>query len=553
MSALSNLASLLNLAVEKGSRPMSSHDRIDDVIAKMEAQAKGRSASKVPEDLQLKAVSQFWQSQEVQRFRDAYLLSWSLCLPHRPQGLCILEDRSRLQRVLDGVNDWKSRPNAFRRCYQGLVKSYFTYDALAESSPMTGRDNWKLLRDYLKGNVSHILDNRLNPDWVETAVENQQLFGNQPCEPYVDTLLRGDSSKIDHICEHLGIDQASWFLRELILAQVNEATQRTDTEFQTLLPRLLDLLATNGVLRDRGMILVLDRYARVEGVPPLHQGLRNSAVDWWGNPWLPSSKTCWGGVRPETRAMVADWLKLEFIETFFTKLAEDGLGDPRRMNFWKRYVKAIDHIEFALGASARNSKERDFVVLRKKMRGLLCDLDTPGANNAFIMRMGPLVAVEFSGMGNAFYGYDARKSVPFDTTQMLRLNVNGRNSLKNKSSSIMQLLHKDGIHGWDGWERMFDAMLRKKFGIYPLVAGASSVRNSAPPMASSTTVTDVRKQEPYSRAALDQLSRAYGFRIEDLTERGGNLWVRVNDSKKAINDKLSRWNFRYKPGKGWWR
>jgi len=53
--------------------------------------------------------------------------------------------------------------------------------------------------------------------------------------------------------------------------------------------------------------------------------------------------------------MVADWLKLEFIETFFTKLAEDGLGDPRRMNFWKRYVKSIDHIEFALGSSARNS------------------------------------------------------------------------------------------------------------------------------------------------------------------------------------------------------
>ena len=43
--------------------------------------------------------------------------------------------------------------------------------------------------------------------------------------------------------------------------------------------------------------------------------------------------------------MVADWLKLEFIETFFTKLAEDGFGDPRRMNFWKRYVKAINHIE----------------------------------------------------------------------------------------------------------------------------------------------------------------------------------------------------------------
>jgi hypothetical protein len=552
MSALSNLASLLNSAVEEGSRPMSSHDGIDAVIAKMEAQAKGRSSGKVPEDLQLDAVRRFWQSQEVQGFRDAYLLSWGLCLPHRLQGLCILEERSRLQRVLDGVNDWKNRPNAFRRCYQGLIKSYFTYDVLSESSPMTGRDNWKLLRDYLKENVSHIRDSRLNPDWVETASGNQQLFGDQPCEPYVDTLLRGDSSVIDRLCEHLGIDKASWFLRKLVLAQVNKATQLTDKEFQTLLPRLLDLLADNEVLRDRGMILILDRYARVEGVPPLHPGLRNSAVDWWGNPWLPSNETRWGGVRPEARAMVADWLKLEFIETFFTKLVNNGLGDPRRMNFWKRYIKVIDHIEFALGASARNSREKDFVVLRKKMRGLLRVLDAPGANNAFIMWIGPLVAVEFSGMGNASYGYD-KKSVPFNTTQMLRLGVDGQNSLKNKRSSIIQLRHKDGIHGWDRWEEMFEATLREKFGIYSRVAETSSVRSPVPSIASSTTVADVRNQEPYSWAALDRLSRAHGFRIEDLTERGGNLWVRADDSKKAINDKLSLWNFRYKPGKGWWR
>lgn len=552
MNALSTLASLLTPAVEEGARPMSSHDGIDDVIENMMTRAKGRSPSRVPEDIQLDAVRRFWQCQEVQGFRDAYLLSWGLCLPHRPHGQCILEDQPRLKCVLDGVDSWQSRPSAFRRCYHGLIKSYFTYDALSESSPIVGRNNWKLLRDYLRKNVSHIHDTRLNPDWVETASGNQQLFGEQPCDPYAETLLRGDSSAIDRLCEHLGIDKASWFLRELVLAQINKATQLSDQHFRPLLPRLLDLLSANEVLRDRGMILILDRYARVDGIPPLHQGLRNNAVDWWGNPWLPSNESRWGGVRPKVRAMVADWLKLEFIETFFTKLADDGLGDPRRLNFWKRYVKAIDQIEFALGTFARSSNDQDFVVLRKKMTGLLRELDAPGANNAFIMRMGPLVAVEFSGMGNALYGYDARQPVPFNTTQMLHLDVNGRNSLKDKRSSIIQLYHKDGIHGWDKWESMFEATFREKFGINPLTETLLK-RNPASSVNSSASSADFRGLEPYSRAALERLSRAHGISVEDLTERGGSLWVRADDSKKAINDKLLHWSFRYKSGKGWWK
>ena len=48
------------------------------------------------------------------------------------------------------------------------------------------------------------------------------------------------------------------------------------------------------------------------------------------------------------------------------------------MNFWKRYVKSIDHIEFALGSTARNSRERDMVLLRKKMTGLVQALDASG-------------------------------------------------------------------------------------------------------------------------------------------------------------------------------
>ncbi len=115
----------------------------------------------------------------------------------------------------------------------------------------------------------------------------------------------------------------------------------------------------------------------------------------------------------------------------------------------------------------------------------------------------------------------------------------------------MRLRHQDGIHGWDKWESMFEDTLCKEFNIKPLVGGSSSegIKNASPAVATGSASS----REPYSRTALERLSSAYGFAIEDLTSRGGNLWVRADDSKKAINNKLALWGFRYKSGKGWWK
>jgi hypothetical protein len=538
---------------------------IDVVLTRMMERSKGQAGKVLSEDHQLEAVRRFWQSQEVASFRDAYLLSWGLCLPHKPSGPCILEDRPRFQAVLDGVESWSTRPSAFRRCYQGLVKSYFSYDALGDTAPPAARNNWKVLREYLREKNGHIRDKNVNPNWVSTAIGNQQLFGERPCEPYVDALLKGDVGAIDHLCEELGIAKASWFLRELVLAQIHGSTQLSHAQFQALIPRLLELLSKNDVLRDRGLILLLDRYVKVPGAH-LHPGLRDASVLWWGNPWLPSNETCWGGVVPDARAMVTDWLKLEFIETFFTKLAEDGMGDRRRMEFWKRYVKAIDHIEFALGSTARNARDRDFVALRKKMNGLICNLEASGTNNAFIMTMGNLVAVEFSGLGNALYGYDLHKSLPFDTSEPLRLPQYDRNSLKQKSSSILWLSHQDGINGWDKWEKMFEATLRKEFRIEPGVALPRTARAVAPtpvaPLVTSPAPAGnqhdargpaVELSQLYTRSALNKYANSQGLQVDDKTLQGGSLWVRTGDSNEHITKMLTRWGFQHKPGKGWWK
>lgn len=557
MSVLNLLSSLLQPAVQTGAQVMMEAVTIDTVLGEMTARSKSGGKGHLAEDHQLDAVRRFWESQEIVTFRDAYLLSWGLCLPHRLNGPCVMEDRLRFQRVLDGVDIWIAKPSAYRRCYQGLVKSYFTYDGLSDNAPSGAKNNWRLLREYLRDKYKFIRDQRSNPDWVEIAIGNQQLFGDRPCDTYVNALLKGDASAIDYLCEQLGIAKASWFLRELVLAQVVAATKLGDTQFQAFIPRLLDLLASNEVLRDRGLIPILDRYVKVPG-GHLHQGLRDASVQWWGNPWLPSNTSHWGGVVPAARTMIADWLKLEFIETFFTKLAEDGLGDKRRMNFWKRYVQSIGHIEFALGSTARNSRERDLVALRKKMTGLICELDASGTNNAFIMTMGNLVAVEFSGMGNALYGYDAQRALPFDTSTMLRLPGEVKNSLKQQSKSIMRLRHQDGIHNWDKWEEMFEATLRKEFGIEPdkqtfgkPTRVRASVPTPVPGMLAGQQATGVTL--PYSRSVLNKFANTQGLQVDDKTAQGGSLWVRTEADDPHVTKMLTRWGFHHKPGKGWWK
>jgi len=559
MSALNFLSLLLQPIAQVGAREMRVSDNINDVLRDMEARSKAGGKKHLSEDHQLEAVGRFWDSHELKTFRDVYLVSWGLCLPHRPKGSCVLDDYLRFQLLLDGVDRWKSEPCRYRRCYQGLVKSYFIYDALVETSPVMARKNWHRLRDYLRERNRFIHDEKANPDWVATAIENVQLFEDRPCEPYVERLLYGDSSAVEQICAQLGISNASWFQRELILAQIRAATKLSNVQFVELMPRLLELLTSNEVLRDRGLILILDRYVKIP-VSAAHKLLRDSSVLWWGNPWLPSNENRWGGVVREARDMVADWLKLEFIETFFTKLAEDGLGDRRRMDFWKQYVKSIDQIEFALGSNARNSRESDFVALRKKMTGLICVLEASGTNNAFIMTMGNLVAVEFSGMGNALYGYDARKALPFDTTEPLRLGVDAYNSLKQRSDRILWLSHQDGIHNSDKWEHMFAARLRENFGIQSGTAALSAVPAQTPKSAPEAENTNMAWKGAaavtpltHSRSALNTFATAQGLKVEDKTTQGGSLWVLVGAEDDYITRILTLWGFNHKPGKGWWK
>lgn len=521
-------------------------EKLDSVIKSLQKHNRAGSGASVPGDLLSAAIRKFWENPKFETLKDARLVSFGLCVPSSSSGPAIMEDRRRFLAVLNdstGVGQWRDQPRWYRRCYQGLMRSYFTYDTKVKQAPDVGKKNWGDLRDYLYGNIRNIVDQKNNPDWVTLAVQHQQLFGDAPCSPYAADVLFGDMSTVDHICENLGILKSSWFHRELLLSQVRQATQLNHERFRELIPRLLKLLSENRVLRDKGLILLLDKYA-LTAYLGVNEPLRNASVEWWGNPWLPSNETRWGGVTQETRQMVSEWLKREFVEAFFAKLAQDGIGDRRRANFWLRYVKSMNNIQFALGAKALTSGDRDLEVLRKKMCGLYTELKTSDrSNNAFIMTLGNLVAVEFGGMGNALYGYDTREKLPFNASLPLNTSVDAPNSLKHKNR-LLWMQHQDGIKGWDKWEDMFEKTLRIHFGINPVSSISPKVHV---PSTQSNPVPE------FSRAAFHSFVKRYSLKVDDLTPKNGNLWVRVDDTNAQVTKVLKAWYFKYKPGKGWWR
>lgn len=610
MDPLAKLASFLSASSSSAlERPWAVDVTIDAHIADLASHLRRGVDSNVPQDLQEEAVRRFWTSKQLPNLREARLVSFGIALPIGQQRVRLIEDRERFPILLSSVDEYLGAPKQYRRCYQGLVAGYFNYDPEAQQTPPIGRENWRTLRTYLGKRAGRVTDGLQNPQWTESLQRHGNLFDEDPCRLYGPALLAGQHTEVDELREVLDIPDSSWFMRKLFLAQIRAAVDKADHEFLALHTQMLALLAKNGIVRDEGLALLLNRHAQLRP-PPLAVPLRDAAVNAWGNPWLHANAMRWGTVTADARSMVADWLKLEFIEAFFTLLAEEHTGDNRRLQFWAQYVSAIEDIHFALGADARENASHDFTALRKKMTGLMVPLqDNVRSNNAFIMRMGPLVVVEFSGYSNACYGYDATRALPFRFDRPLVLPKDATNSLKRTDHELW-LAHHDGVRGFDKWEDRFAAELANKFRIkhkgegghrsasadtpwghapgYPddrarpatsgsglaptpeRAAGSShealrawatgatpDPRRPAPPAHAGS---GDRRQEMngwkttnYSRKALALFAERFGLTIEDLSPQG-NLWVRTDDEDLGVSAVLLKWGFTFKNGKkGWWR
>lgn len=581
-----------------GESPLTELDRQERELAK---QIREKRPVPPPMDLVIEAIELFRETRRLANSRQARLVALGCAEPVGRMRYRLIEDGECFGYVLKGVESFRNHRVTFRNCYQGLLDAYLDYHPDNKGSLPEGRPNWEALRRWLEGNISDIRErNGIDENWVTEVAAHPDVFSESPVARFGEEALRGHQESFLLFRKALGIKDSSWIIDQLVLEQVHAAGRFSGSEFRHYLPGLIRLLGTvstdNKTLFNKALAQILAYY---HAKPPLaaHKALQDFTVLHWGNPWLKRNNSGWVLVSEPVRAMVSSWLKLHYIQHFFSVLAQEGKSDPRRLKFWEKYYEAVGTVTFALGPQTRWSTDPDMVHARKLMDGLIVDLVGNGAsnNNAFIMQFGEWVVVEFGQKGNACFFFKA-SDLPFELTRDVSVQAvkNHIQSDSDRRWDAVRREHRDRNRA--DWETTFERVLgaRDIFPGKPTVASQPAGPSSAPGTVRQvetrpgTTQHDVNRMQhvdtsstqpqqaanganvqPGSTALVSRM-RAHrltaqqeagvkalcgrlGIKCEDLRDKNGNLWV-FHDWPRdpRITPQLNEWGFTYRPGKGWW-
>lgn len=464
-------------------------------------------------------------------------------------GYCLLEDTKQFLRLIQIISSYDKKYREFRKCYQGLLSSYFGYDQHIE-----GRSNWLTLRTFLVENLAFIKLQYPPIKWIQTLNEHKNLLFDNPCQRYSHKLLNSDDSEFNAIKTSLGISVKSWVIQEIVAAQISTAIACNDADFHTHLPHLLTLLEKHSTLRNISLAQLLDRYANSQNTAE-NVLLRNFALQHWGNPWLASKRQVWQTwVKDPVIKMVEKWLKLRALEDFFALLADDGTARKERLDFWVRYVDEIDEVYFALGKNTAFSPKADYKEIRRYMDGRWMHLEgAGGGTNAFLMRIGDYLFIEFSVHGNACHVFDYHNR-PFELGGSAITVMGTQQQLKN----TQHYGHREKLPHPEGWQSNFHYVIHKLTRKVP--ASVPTIRANRP--TPHITVTRHPIQQPlldtplaFSITNVSDFCQANGrYTVIDNRNRGGNLWIEAPEHPPSIVLKqLTQWGFTYKTNKGWWK
>lgn len=538
-------------------------------------------------DLLQQALRIFAKTQQVASFTELKYVCYGVTVPLGQDRWRMIDHPPLFDRLLGLVDERSGQPKQFRRCYQGLLNGYFGFDRLAQPSS-EGSSNWSRLRGYLGQRLQPVLQSTAGrgvvPDWLNTLSQHQNLLTDDPCSRYASGLRNGSTEELKALCSGLGIASTSWVWDEALMAYVQVVCDQVDDLFRRDMPAVLRLI--NGdtdlklaqVLATRATAMAVVRYAKSSDHPE-HTDLRDASLRWIGNPWV--NRTAWDAhAKSEpARQMVEGWLKRHLIKNFFQLLAHDGAADLRRLNYWLKWESKITDMWFVLGSDAVGNKSEPFKRLRKLMEGRERFLDdSTDDNNAFVMRIGPLLVIEFGVTNNACFAYAASD---FKTNlERKRLSVH---ALKQKSGTT-KLSH---MHGW---EPRFDEALRKLLQSVPASKGVlvsapaaakpvPSVVAPAPPSVTAgrpaqppwpwSTVAGPgvavlipppaaqTPEKPGTKFNIDAVRAKcvqHGVEWEDNRSKKGAFWVLMPDRKKHLGfaKLLELLGFRYAVGQGYW-
>lgn len=462
---------------------------------------------------------------------------------------------------------------------------YWTFKP-GEAAPAAA-EGWRVLRAWLRQALDKCSASASKkPGWFETLRSHQNLLGENPCHRYGAGLLSGDASELEAAVEGLGIPLDSWVQEEAALAQIKAAVALPHDRFKAAMPSLVDLASDKGAIRlspglkTRCVAALVSRYSRCSDRPE-HMVLRDAAVAIVGNPWL--RRASWdasvtdesGKPDNDAREMVNGWLKRRLISDFFELLSADGAGDTRRLEYWLRFEPYIEDMWFALGSDAQYARGESFNDFRQRARGRLLDLEgTTADNNAFVMRIGEYLAVEFGAKGNAFYMF-RWGALPPRLEKLLTSGLAKPSvaiALLKWTPNAGRLIHMDSASKGTSWEQKFDqaicplvgrrpdkppARLGQKAAVRP-VKHAEPIRRviKADPASRERGSAQIHAPSgggPFNQFEWHMFAKNNGLKTLDNRKIKGALWVLAENLPAHIEAQLSAWGFKLKPGKGWWK
>ena len=448
-------------------------------------------------------------------------------LPVGGRSFCLLEESDLFGLLLQYVGCFGEQPRLFRRLFRGLLNCYFSSDPdeVPRQSQM-----WEVLRNFLRENLSKLGTGTVQPRWVDTIQDHNNLLEMDPCIRYGRDLLNGNDAQFKTIELELGIGGSSWIARKIVWSHVRAAAELEDARFAQVVPSILEMieLGKHASLRDQCLAALLERHcARSANAPNV--ALFTFAVRYWQNPWLPTNIAKWGRVSSTVKNAISAWLKLDLIQQFFEMLANDGNGDRRRLDFWIQYHDVMGDMYFALGSYARKHASKEFRELRSKLFG--CELYLTGAgspdNNAFMMCFGDYVVVEFGNPGNACYVYRRSNGLPFALEWKKEVLAK---QLKDKSR-IDWLQHKDNVRGFATWEERFESELYIEYRIRPSLEALPAPWRTGKCYSTCTANT------------LAAFCEAFGLSYSDNREGGGIALVTVSGKHELAEKQLRTWGF----------
>ena len=498
------------------------------------------------------AMALFRRAGKVESFRDLKYVCLGIGAVDG-QGWCALADSRLRNRVAELV---EAQPEMRRRirCFQSLLSSYWNFPLNGKQANAESKAGWVELRKWLRAERERILKSKeQKPPWFAALTKHIALLSEQPCEHFGTALLDGDSSGLREAMENLAIPSDSWVLEEAVIAQIRAGCALNDDLFKEKLSNLINIGSGRGgvdlgeSLRLRSVALLVSRYAKCRERAE-HIALRDAAVNIVGNPWLhPVNWDAWvvddrGKPDEKSRKMVNGWLKRRLITDFFELLSVDGTGDSRRVDYWLRFEPAIEDMWFALGTDAQYRSGEQFNDFRNRAKGRLLDLDgTTTDNNAFVMRVGRYLLVEFGAKGNAMYVFEweALGQPLLETLSSGRVRASvSIHQLKDRNY-VERLIHRDTAA--QRWEKKFDAEL------VPLIGK----RPSAPPRRTGQ-VRSVQTAK-FTEATWSDFARKHSLQVTDNRSKQGALWVHGVEQPSHVIAQLEAWGFKQRIPRGWYK